>query len=66
MGEQRYISVTAAARRLDVDGETIRRWIKTGKLAAIQLPSGQYRVASAQVEKILTTPYTPPDTFNTP
>ena len=42
-----------AARKLYVTDETIRRWIAAGKLAAITLPSGQFRIRADDVEALL-------------
>lgn len=42
-----------AARKLAVTEETIRRWIGEERLAAIRLPSGQYRVRAAAIDAIL-------------
>jgi excisionase family DNA binding protein len=36
--------------------ETIRRWIRTGKLAAVPMPGGLYRVWASQLEKVLKAP----------
>lgn len=41
------------AEMLDVDGSTVRGWIKTGKLRAITLPRGQYRIDPSAVEELL-------------
>jgi excisionase family DNA binding protein len=30
-----------------VSGITVRRWIKDGKMSAIKLPSGHYRISNA-------------------
>lgn len=47
------LTTAEAARKLTVSDETIRRWIADGKLPAITLPSGQYRIRKADVEAIL-------------
>lgn len=44
-----------AARELSVTDETIRRWIADGLIAAITLPSGQFRIRRENVEAILAT-----------
>jgi excisionase family DNA binding protein len=33
--------------------ETIRRWIRTGKLPAITMPGGEYRVRASELDKLL-------------
>jgi excisionase family DNA binding protein len=53
-----YISVHQAALRLKVCAETIRRWVKSGRLPAIKHPSGRVRILAAAVENIYTTPAT--------
>jgi excisionase family DNA binding protein len=47
------LTVAEAARRLDVDPQTVRRWIADGRISAIALPSGQYRLRLDVVEAIL-------------
>lgn len=41
------------ARLLDVDGSTVRGWIKDGKLPSIKTPGGQYRIDPRAVEELL-------------
>lgn len=31
---------------------TVRRWINTGRLQAIRLPGGMYRIPTAEVERL--------------
>jgi excisionase family DNA binding protein len=42
-----------AALRLHVTDETVRRWIAAGKIPAITLPSGQFRIKEADIDAIL-------------
>ncbi len=42
-----------AATRLHVTDETVRRWIAAGKIPAITLPSGQFRIPCGVVDDIL-------------
>jgi len=49
----RLISVAVAARRLQRCPATVRHWLKTGKIAGVRYPSGQYAVSAAAIEKIL-------------
>ena len=41
------------AKMLRVSPDTITRWIRLGQLRAAKLPSGTYRVARKDVEKLL-------------
>jgi excisionase family DNA binding protein len=36
-----------------VSESTVRRWIKDGKLSALRLPSGQYRITAADFRDFL-------------
>ena len=40
------------ARLCRVHVSTVRRWISTGKVAAIRLPGGYYRIESSEVDRI--------------
>jgi len=39
-----WVSVGGVAKHCLVSPATVRRWIKGGKLSAIRLPSGHYRI----------------------
>lgn len=41
------------AEVLQVDAATVRRWITSGKLRAVRLPSGQSRIPREVIEGIL-------------
>jgi excisionase family DNA binding protein len=41
------------AKMLRVSPDTITRWIRLGQLRAAKLPSGTYRIARKDVEKLL-------------
>jgi excisionase family DNA binding protein len=41
------------AELLDVDGSTVRGWIKDGKLPAILTPGGQYRIDPRAVDALM-------------
>ncbi len=41
------VTVKGIANYCLVSESTVRRWIKDGKLSALRLPSGQYRVTAA-------------------
>ena len=47
-----YLSLREAADTLCVSELTVRRWVKSGKLAAAQ-PSRKYLVPRSAVEKLL-------------
>lgn len=47
-----YIRLTEAQRALGVSYWTVLRWAREGRLQAIRLPSGQVRVAKADVLRI--------------
>jgi len=47
------LTVLEVASRLRVRKETVRRYIKEGRLKAFTLPGGDYRVRSSDVEALL-------------
>lgn len=47
------MTVTEVAAELRVNPETVRRWIKTGRLAGIVTPGGTYRVPRHAVEAVM-------------
>lgn len=47
-----YIRLTEAQRALGVSYWTVLRWVREGRLPAMRLPSGQLRVAKADVLRI--------------
>jgi excisionase family DNA binding protein len=49
-----HVSVATAAQMLGRCEETVRRWIRSGKLPVIRYPSRQQRVTRAAIAKILT------------
>lgn len=53
---ERFIDVAVVARRLNVDPVTVRKWIRDGKLAAIQLPSGYWKIPLSELDR-LTNPH---------
>jgi excisionase family DNA binding protein len=50
---QDTVKVAEAARRLNVQRETIRKYIKQGKLPALQLQNKQWRVSIEGIEQFL-------------
>ncbi len=63
--EADLLTVGEVAKRLRVDGTTVRRWIKNGVLEAVTLPHvGQrqvYRIRRSTLENVLTQPDLPAD-----
>lgn len=52
MPQDRYQTVQAIAERLDVAEATVRQWIKSGELRAIDIGKG-WRVADTDLEQFL-------------
>lgn len=50
-GEE-LLTIKQVARQVQVDDKTVRRWIKAGKLSAIEL-GGRYRIAPADLRQFL-------------
>lgn len=51
--DKNWITVGGIAKYCLVTPTTVRRWIKKGKLSAIQLPSNHYRVATGDFRDFL-------------
>ncbi len=52
--EQHYLTTAEAAQRLKVSAETVRAWVKAGKLAGVRIgPRAGFRVPSSDVERLL-------------
>jgi excisionase family DNA binding protein len=51
-----YLKVPDAAERLGIDRETVRRWIRAGRLRAVLMGGdrGGYRIPASEVERLLT------------
>jgi excisionase family DNA binding protein len=60
------MTVRDVARRLGVHPETVRRWIRDGKLEAIQLPSGRWGVAEYRITEEALTKFLSGDQNKTP
>jgi excisionase family DNA binding protein len=58
--EDELLTVREVARRLRVDGTTVRRWIKSGALEAITLPHRgkrqAYRIKQSTMDTLLNNP----------
>lgn len=53
MNDAGYWTCGQLARLLGVNRMSLYRWCRTGKLKALQLPSGRYRIHVDDVEKLL-------------
>ena len=55
MTDERYWRVPELAERLRVDPETVRRWLRAGKLRGILLSQqGGYRIPDSEVRRFIT------------
>lgn len=48
------LTTSEVARACSVDAETVRRWAREGRIAAITLPGGLKRFRREDVERMLT------------
>lgn len=48
-----FLDAETVADRLGVTGQTVRRWIRQGHIAAYELPSGRYRITEEQLQAFL-------------
>jgi excisionase family DNA binding protein len=57
MKHMRHLKKSVAIRDIAdhcmVDRVTVRRWVKSGKLPAIKLPSGHYRITQVDYQEFL-------------
>lgn len=51
--KEKYVSIGQASKLLGVCVETIRRWIKEGKITALTLPTKHRRFSIEEVNKLL-------------
>ena len=53
--EPRFLTVAQAAVALGVSGPTIRRWVRGGRLGAVQIggETGVLRVPEAELERLI-------------
>lgn len=49
----RVFRVRGAARQLDVHPNTLRAWIREGKLEAVRLPNGHWRITDRAIRDLL-------------
>lgn len=52
-GPSRYLSASAVAKKFDVSNETVRRWIKQGRLRAFRLNERTVRIPEEDVLALL-------------
>ena len=51
--QEKMFSTGEAGKLLGVSYVTVARWIRAGKLRAIKLPSGHYRVPESEIKRLL-------------
>ena len=56
MRTEELLTVAEAANILKIRRETVRRYIKSGKLKAVTLPGGDYRLRERDIQKLLSRP----------
>jgi excisionase family DNA binding protein len=52
VAQERFLSTEEVAERLQVDEQTVRRWIKSGKLEAVK-PGREWRIPPGAFEALL-------------
>ncbi|MBV9322816.1 MAG: helix-turn-helix domain-containing protein [Chloroflexi bacterium] len=68
MNDQRLLTVREVAERVRSSPETVRRWIRSGRLRAVR-PGGTrlgYRVPESEVQRFIALPTAPEDTRSSP
>lgn len=60
-GEDRWLTVADVAGTLSVSDKTVRRWIKSGKLAALDLEGRKsgYRIRQSDLDAFIVRRYRP-------
>lgn len=51
---RRLLKVIDVCQRLSVSRQTVRKWVRAGKLQAVRLPSKHWRITEASVDSLLT------------
>jgi putative resolvase len=51
----RLLKAREATMLLNVSRQALWKWIKQGKIQAVRLPSGRYRIPESEIVKILQT-----------
>jgi putative resolvase len=49
----RLLTVKQAAQWLQVNEETVWRWIRKGKMKAVRLPSGRLRIEESEIRRMI-------------
>jgi putative resolvase len=49
----RLLKIREAAVLLNVSRQSLWKWIKQGKIEAVKLPSGRYRIPESEVVRIM-------------
>jgi len=53
LADQPFLSLPEAAEKLHVSESSVRRWVRSGRLRALRMPSGRRKVRLEDVEAIL-------------
>lgn len=53
LADQPFLSIPETAATLDVSESSVRRWVKSGRLKSIRLPSGRAKIRREDIESIL-------------
>lgn len=55
MSEERYVTVEEVAKRLALNPETIRRWLRDGKIKGVRIGVRRagWRIPMSEVERVL-------------
>ena len=51
-----FLTPTDVARRYDTTPDTIRRWVREGKLPAVHMPSGRVKFRRAEIDELMPEP----------
>lgn len=49
---KRVVSAAVAAKELEVDRSTVKRWIDTGKVPAFRTPGGHWRIRRVDLDRL--------------
>lgn len=52
MSEKLY-KIIEVAEILNINDESVRNWLRTGKIEGIKLPNGHHRITQATLDKLL-------------
>jgi len=51
--KERLLTTSEVAKVLNVTRHAVAKWIREGKVNAIRLPGGRYRIPESEVRKII-------------